>query len=172
MIGFYRAQPQAIRCSAFFLSRIENLIGTSVLKTGGHSLRIMRSNWSPLISSPCRRSVFQVLYVFLVLAHDRRRILNFNVTVPPNCRVDGTASARGLSLRSAFPVASPTLPASGHLARLARRGSTSGLLVIRQMTLTRSKVVGNLRQRAGTGGNRQKTSRVPVARAPSLFRSR
>ena len=66
----------------------------------------------------------------------------------------------------------PTLPASGHLARLALRGSTSGLLVIRQMTLTRSKVVGNLRQRAGTGGNRQKTSRVPVARAPSLFRSR
>ena len=30
MIGFYGAQPQAIRCSAFFLSRIENLIGTSV----------------------------------------------------------------------------------------------------------------------------------------------
>jgi hypothetical protein len=26
---------------------------------------------------------FQVLYVFLVLAHDRRRILHFNVTAPP-----------------------------------------------------------------------------------------
>src|SRR5215831_9188572 len=49
---------------------------------------------------------------------------------------------------------------------------TSCLPVIRQMTLTRSKLVGNLRHCAGTGENRQKTSRVPVARAPSLFRSR
>jgi len=37
---------------------------------------------------------FQVLYVFLVLAHDRRRILHFNVTAHPTA----AATARGLSL--------------------------------------------------------------------------
>ena len=39
---------------------------------------------------------FQVLYVFLVLAHDRRRILQCDR--PPHRRVDGTATAGGLSL--------------------------------------------------------------------------
>jgi putative transposase len=41
---------------------------------------------------------FQVLYVFLVLAHDRRRILHFNVTAHP------TAEWTGQQLREAFPV--------------------------------------------------------------------
>ena len=40
---------------------------------------------------------FQVLYVFLVLAHDRRRILYFNVTAHP------TAEWTGQQLREAFP---------------------------------------------------------------------
>ncbi len=40
---------------------------------------------------------FQVLYVFLVLAHDRRRILHFNVTAHP------TADWTGQQLRNAFP---------------------------------------------------------------------
>jgi putative transposase len=40
---------------------------------------------------------FQVLYVFLVLAHDRRRILHFNVTAQP------TAEWTGQQLREAFP---------------------------------------------------------------------
>jgi putative transposase len=40
---------------------------------------------------------FQVLYVFLVLAHDRRRILHFNVTAHP------TAQWAGQQLREAFP---------------------------------------------------------------------
>jgi len=40
---------------------------------------------------------FQVLYVFLVLAHDRRRILHFNVTANP------TAEWTGQQLREAFP---------------------------------------------------------------------
>jgi hypothetical protein len=39
---------------------------------------------------------FQVLYVFLVLAHDRRRILHFNVTPHP------TAQWTGQQLRNAF----------------------------------------------------------------------
>ena len=39
---------------------------------------------------------FQVLYVFLVLAHDRRRILHFNVTAHP------TAEWTGQQLREAF----------------------------------------------------------------------
>jgi transposase InsO family protein len=42
---------------------------------------------------------FQVLYVFLVLAHDRRRILHFNVTAHP------TAEWTGQQLREAFPFA-------------------------------------------------------------------
>jgi hypothetical protein len=40
---------------------------------------------------------FQVLYVFLVVAHDRRRILHFNVTAHP------TAEWTGQQLREAFP---------------------------------------------------------------------
>jgi putative transposase len=40
---------------------------------------------------------FQVLYVFLVLTHDRRRILHFNVTAHP------TAEWVGQQLREAFP---------------------------------------------------------------------
>ena len=40
---------------------------------------------------------FQVLYVFLVLAHDRRRILHFNGTAHP------TAEWTGQQLREAFP---------------------------------------------------------------------
>jgi transposase InsO family protein len=42
---------------------------------------------------------FQVLYVFLVLAHDRRRILHFNVTAHP------TAQWTSQQLREAFPFA-------------------------------------------------------------------
>src|SRR5260370_4755347 len=42
---------------------------------------------------------FQVLYVFLVLAHDRRRVLHFNVTAHP------TADWTGQQLREAFPFA-------------------------------------------------------------------
>jgi hypothetical protein len=40
---------------------------------------------------------FQVLYVFLVLTHDRRRILHFNVTAHP------TAEWVAQQLREAFP---------------------------------------------------------------------
>jgi transposase InsO family protein len=40
---------------------------------------------------------FQVLYVFLVLAHDRRRIVHFNITAHP------TAEWTGQQLREAFP---------------------------------------------------------------------
>jgi putative transposase len=40
---------------------------------------------------------FQVLYVFLVLAHDRRRVIHFNVTRHP------TAEWTGQQLRDAFP---------------------------------------------------------------------
>ena len=42
---------------------------------------------------------FQVLYVFLVLADDRRRILHFNVAAHP------TAEWSGQQLREAFPFA-------------------------------------------------------------------
>jgi putative transposase len=40
---------------------------------------------------------FQILYVFVVLAHDRRRVLHFNITAHP------TAEWTGQQLREAFP---------------------------------------------------------------------
>src|SRR5262249_5321004 len=40
---------------------------------------------------------FQVLYVFLVLAHDRKRVVHFNVTAHP------TAAWTAQQLREAFP---------------------------------------------------------------------
>src|SRR5258708_36955736 len=40
---------------------------------------------------------FHVLYVFLVLAHDRRRVVHFNVTAHP------TAAWTAQQLREAFP---------------------------------------------------------------------
>jgi hypothetical protein len=39
---------------------------------------------------------FKVLFVFVVLSHDRRRILHFNVTVPSDGRMDGAAAPGGL----------------------------------------------------------------------------
>lgn len=57
----------------------------------------MRRVWCLLISSRCRRSGFQILYVFLALAHDRRRILHFAVTAHP------TAEWTVQQLRKAFP---------------------------------------------------------------------
>jgi putative transposase len=42
---------------------------------------------------------FQILYVFLVLAHNRRRILHFNLTAHP------TAEWTAQQLREAFPFA-------------------------------------------------------------------
>jgi len=44
---------------------------------------------------------FQVLYVFLILAHDRRRVVYFNVTKHP------TAEWTGQQLRNAFPFDPP-----------------------------------------------------------------
>ncbi|PYU24674.1 MAG: transposase [Acidobacteria bacterium] len=49
----------------------------------------------PAFTGSCLR--FQVLYVFLVLAHDRRRIVHCNVTAHP------TAQWTGQQLREAFP---------------------------------------------------------------------
>src|SRR6266480_2873038 len=70
------------------------------LRPGAHFWRT-RSSWSPSTPSRCPRSVSRwdekVLYVFLVLAHDRRRILHFNVTA------HSTAEWTGQQLREAFP---------------------------------------------------------------------
>jgi integrase len=50
VIGFSRAQPQAIRCSAFFLPWIENLIWTSVV--------VQRKLWPILDSLKIPRAGF------------------------------------------------------------------------------------------------------------------
>jgi hypothetical protein len=41
---------------------------------------------------------FQILYVFLVLAHERRRIVHFAVTAHPTAQVDCSTTAGSLSL--------------------------------------------------------------------------
>jgi hypothetical protein len=50
---------------------------------------------------------FQVLYVFLVLAHERRRILHFNVTAHPTAEwtAQQLRNAFSLGLRTSLPVA-------------------------------------------------------------------
>src|SRR5262249_18608106 len=48
---------------------------------------------------------FQVLYVFLVLAHDRRRIVHLKRDYASNCRVDGAAAAGCISVRAVPPIA-------------------------------------------------------------------
>jgi putative transposase len=66
-------------------------------RPGAHSWRITPRRWSLSTSSRCPTIRFQVHYVFPVLAHDRRRILHFNVTAHP------TAEWTGQQLRQAFP---------------------------------------------------------------------
>ena len=67
---------------------------------------------------------FQVLYVFLVLVHDRRRIVHCNVTAHP------TAQWTGQQLREAFPFDQLPLPAARprrHLRPgLSRTGARHG----------------------------------------------
>ena len=41
---------------------------------------------------------FRILYVFLVLAHERRRVIHFNVTSHPNRRMGFTTASSGLPL--------------------------------------------------------------------------
>jgi transposase InsO family protein len=61
---------------------------------------VLENHWKSVVSIdfftvPTLR--FQILYVFLVLAHDRRRILHFGVTAHP------TAAWMAQQLREAFP---------------------------------------------------------------------
>jgi hypothetical protein len=46
-------------------------------------------------------ATFRVLSVFIVLSHDRRRVLHFNCDGSSERRVDRSADARSLSLGSA-----------------------------------------------------------------------
>ena len=57
----------------------------------------MSARWWRSISSPCPTITCRVLFVFVVLAHDRRRILHVNVTPHP------TSTWTRQQLREAFP---------------------------------------------------------------------
>ena len=81
---------------------------TSVGKYMVHGRKPASQTWRTFLENHAQQLVsidfftvptirFQVLYVFLVLAHDRRRILHFNVTARP------TAEWAGQQLREAFP---------------------------------------------------------------------
>jgi putative transposase len=47
---------------------------------------------------------FQILYVFLVLAHDRRRIIHFRGHGTSNCGMVGATDARSVSMGECTPV--------------------------------------------------------------------
>ena len=81
---------------------------TSVSKYIVHGRKPPSQTWRTFLENHAQQLVsidfftvptirFQVLYVFLVLAHDRRRILHFDVTARP------TAAWTGQQLREAFP---------------------------------------------------------------------
>jgi transposase InsO family protein len=81
---------------------------TSVSKYMAHRRNPPSQTWRTFLENHVKTTVsidfftvptirFQVLYVFLVLAHDRRRIVHFNVTAHP------TAEWTGQQLREAFP---------------------------------------------------------------------
>ena len=82
---------------------------------------------------------FQVLYVFLVLAHDRRRIL-LQCDRPPDRGVDGTATARGISLcpTPALPAARPRCYLRGCLPRTGARHGHLRSSVCTALTLAKS----------------------------------
>jgi putative transposase len=80
---------------------------TSVSKYMGRSRRPPSQTWRTFLQNQISQMVsvdfftvptirFLILYVFLVLAHDRRRIVHFNVTAHP------TAEWTGQQLRNAF----------------------------------------------------------------------
>src|SRR6266403_3415854 len=87
-----------------------SLISKSARVLANHSRKPPSQTWRTFLENHAQQLVsidfftvptirFRVLYVFLVLAHDRRRILHFNVTAHP------TADWTGQQLREAFPFA-------------------------------------------------------------------
>jgi len=40
----------------------------------------------------------KVIFVLVILGHDRRRVLHFNVTRASDCRMDGAAARRGIPI--------------------------------------------------------------------------
>jgi len=87
-----------------------NIAESSVGKYMVRRNKVPSQNWRTFLENHAQQLVsidfftvptirFQVLYVFLVLAHDRRRILHFNVTAHP------TAEWTGQQMREAFPFA-------------------------------------------------------------------
>jgi len=85
-----------------------NIAESSVSKHMVRRNKVPSQNWRTFLENHAQQLVsidfftvptirFQVLYVFLVLAHDRRRILHFNVTAHP------TAEWTGQQVREAFP---------------------------------------------------------------------
>src|SRR2546427_9251837 len=70
---------------------------SGLMSGGGKRGGAMRQRSRPSSTLPVPTLRFQVLYVFLVLAHERRRILHFGVTAHP------TAEWTAQQLREAFP---------------------------------------------------------------------
>ncbi len=55
-------------------------------KAGGRFSTTTLGAWFPLTSSLCPPWTFRVLFVFVVLARDRRRVIHFNVTESPTAK--------------------------------------------------------------------------------------
>ncbi len=79
MIGFSRAQPQANRCSAFFLSQIEILIWTSVktkYKVGNQV--VVRLNDGRIVEAKIRAVIEQTngLHLQVDYGHDETALIH------------------------------------------------------------------------------------------------
>lgn len=70
------------------------------LRVGGLFSTTMPHNWHPRISS-CTDGDLRLLFVFVVLAHHRRRVIHFNVTAHPTSEWTARQIAQGFLWDSA-----------------------------------------------------------------------
>jgi putative transposase len=81
----------------------------TVAKYMGRQRKPPFQTWSTFLNTHAKQLVstdffvvptvtFRVLYVFMVLAHERRRLLHFNRHLPPQLGMDSTTDGRGASL--------------------------------------------------------------------------
>src|SRR4051794_7493494 len=78
-------------------SRMREICTSGLMSGDGKRGGVLRQRSRPSSTLPVPTIRFQLLYVFLVLAHERRRILHFGVTAHP------TAEWTAHQLREAFP---------------------------------------------------------------------
>jgi hypothetical protein len=68
----------------------------------------------------------RVLFVFIMLAHERRCIVHFNITEHPTAQLDGATDCRGLALGygAGLPAARPGLNLRSYILKAGHRQHT------------------------------------------------